>query len=115
MAGQPRPLFPGATPARKDWGIWFVDLRVTRVLLARFQTHSFDLLTGLSAEPSLRPFWHRVLREAGAGQPFTFYLQRAFKFSSQFQASPRQSRLYRSNIDLQRRGNLFIGQAFDVA
>jgi len=36
-----------------------------------FQTHSSDFLTGRFAEPSLRPFWHRVLREAGAGQPST--------------------------------------------
>lgn len=40
MAGQPRLLFPGATPARKDWGLWFVDPASDRVLLARFQTHS---------------------------------------------------------------------------
>jgi hypothetical protein len=37
MAGQPRPLFPGTTPARKDWGMWFVNRSgETVLLLARF-------------------------------------------------------------------------------
>src|SRR5437868_4790877 len=32
-------------------------------------------------KPSLRPFRHQVLSEAGAGQPFSFNLQRSFELS----------------------------------
>lgn len=114
------------TPAALPWSnagskrLGHVGSSIVRVNDTCCCWHVFKLTRSIfspafSAEPSLRPFWHRVLREAGAGQPFTFDLQRAFKFTSQFQPPTRQSRLYRANVDLKRRGDFFVGQAFDVA
>jgi hypothetical protein len=42
--------------------------------------HTVDAPISLFCEPpsSLRPIWHRVLGEAGAGQPFAFF---SFQFS----------------------------------
>ena len=71
---------------------WFVNRAdETVLLLARFQTHPPIFLPAFSAEPSLRPFWHRVLREAGAGQPFTSI----YKELSSFRRNSRRPRANR--------------------
>lgn len=133
MAGQPRLLFPGATPApQSSHSIHPCSSEPYVLLLATFSNSLFTLPNRPSRRAVTSTLLAPVLRETGAGQPFTFGthasgvrhaggmrteldLQRTFQLAPQLQASSRQPGLYGPDVDLQRRCNLFVRQAFDIS